>query len=106
MSDTATDGIIGTAMKSCIHKHPTHLDQRPLRPPKLLQTKLALFFFWRPLIKMCGVFMDATFHGGSNDTIGGRVRHRRPEISPIFSYPWQLINEKKPEVENLVSDSL
>jgi hypothetical protein len=22
--------------------------------------------------------MDATFHGGSNDTIGGRVRHRRP----------------------------
>jgi hypothetical protein len=50
--------------------------------------------------------MDATFHGGSNDTIGGRVRHRRPEISPIFSYPWQLIREKKPEVENLVSDSL
>ncbi len=39
---------------------------------------------------MCGVFMDATFHGGSNDTIGGRVRHRRPQISPIFSYPWQL----------------
>ena len=22
-------------MKSCIHTHPTHLDQRPLRPPKL-----------------------------------------------------------------------
>jgi hypothetical protein len=21
-----------------------------------------------PLIKMCGVFLDATFHGGSNDT--------------------------------------
>jgi hypothetical protein len=34
--------------------------------------------------------MDATFHGGSNDTIGGRVRHRWPEISPIFPYPWQL----------------
>jgi hypothetical protein len=33
--DTATDGVIGTAMKSCIHKHHTHLDQRPLRPPKL-----------------------------------------------------------------------
>ncbi len=27
--------------------------------------------------------MDATFHGGSNDTIGGRVRLRPPEISPI-----------------------
>ncbi len=27
--------VIGTAMKSCIHTHPTHLDRRPLRPPKL-----------------------------------------------------------------------
>ncbi len=31
----AADGVIGTAMKSCIQKHPTHLDQRPLRPLKL-----------------------------------------------------------------------
>ncbi len=31
----AVDDVIGTAMKSCIHTHPTHLDQRPLRPPKL-----------------------------------------------------------------------
>jgi hypothetical protein len=29
---------------------------------------------------MCGVFLDATFHGGSNDTIDGRGRLRRPEI--------------------------
>ncbi len=28
-SATATDDIIRTAMKSCIHTHPTHLDQRP-----------------------------------------------------------------------------
>jgi hypothetical protein len=41
----AADIVFGTAMKSCIHKHPTHLDQRPLRPPKLLQTKSALFSF-------------------------------------------------------------
>ncbi len=34
-SATAVDGVIGTAMKSCIQKLPTHLDQRPLRPPKL-----------------------------------------------------------------------
>jgi hypothetical protein len=27
--------------------------------------------------------MDATFHGGSNDTIGGRLRLWRPELSPI-----------------------
>jgi hypothetical protein len=32
--------------------------------------------------------MDATFHGGSNDIIGGLGRLRRPEISPI--YPLQL----------------
>jgi hypothetical protein len=31
-SATAADGVIGTAMKSCIQKHPTHLDQRPMRP--------------------------------------------------------------------------
>jgi hypothetical protein len=35
MSDTAADGVIGTAMKICFHRHPTHLDQKPLRPPKL-----------------------------------------------------------------------
>ncbi len=34
-SATAADGVIGTAMKSCILKHPTHLNQRRLRPPKL-----------------------------------------------------------------------
>ncbi len=34
-SDTAAKGLIGTSMKSCIHRHPTHPDQRPLRPPKL-----------------------------------------------------------------------
>jgi hypothetical protein len=31
------------------------------------------------------MFMDATFHGGSNDTNGGRGRLRRPEISPIYT---------------------
>jgi hypothetical protein len=34
-SATAADDVIGTAIKSCIHTHPTHLDQRPLRLPKL-----------------------------------------------------------------------
>ncbi len=35
-SDNDTgDGVFGTAMKIWIHKHPTHLDQRPLRPPTL-----------------------------------------------------------------------
>ena len=66
-SATAADIVIGTAMK----------------------TRKGTF--WRPqgpLIKMCRVCMDATFHGGSNDIIGGRGRLRRPEISPI--YPLQL----------------
>jgi hypothetical protein len=61
-SATAADIVIGTAMK----------------------TRKGTF--WRPqgpLIKMCGVFLDATFHGGSNDTIG--------DLSPsTFSFPWQL----------------
>jgi hypothetical protein len=42
--------------------------------------------------------MDATFHGGSNDPIGDCVRHRRPEISPIISYPWQLSSSMAPLV--------
>jgi hypothetical protein len=28
--------------------------------------------------------MDASFQAGSNETIGGHVRHRRPDISPPF----------------------
>ncbi len=37
-----------------------------------------------PLIKVYGVCIDAYCHGGFNETIGGRVRHRRPDISPPF----------------------
>jgi hypothetical protein len=72
-------------MESCIHRHPTHPDQRPLRQPKLNIDVLVevVSAASGALIKMSGVPMDATFHGGSNDTIGGRVRLRRPEISPI-----------------------
>ena len=40
-SATAAADIIGTAMKNCIHTHLTHLDQRPLRPPK--QNNAVLF---------------------------------------------------------------
>ena len=42
---------------------------------------------WGPqgsLIRVCGVSIDAYFHGGFNETIGGRVRHRRPELSLIL----------------------
>ncbi len=34
---------------------------------------------------MCGVSIDASFHGGSNDTIGRHVRLRQPEV-PLFSH--------------------
>jgi hypothetical protein len=33
---------------------------------------------------VCGVSMDAFFHGGLNETVGGRVRFRRPEILPFW----------------------
>ena len=32
---------------------------------------------------MFGVSTDASFHGGSNDTIGDLVRHRRLELLPF-----------------------
>ncbi len=35
VTSPAADGVIGTSMKPCIHRHSTHPDQRPLRPPKL-----------------------------------------------------------------------
>ncbi len=44
-SATAADDVIGTAMKSCIHTYPTHLDQRPLRPPKLNKAVLVCSSF-------------------------------------------------------------
>ncbi len=73
-SVTAADDVIGTAMKSCIHTHPTHLDQRPLRPPKLNNAVL-----------VCSSFgglrgLRAPFRGCSNDNIGGCGRLRRPEL--------------------------
>ncbi len=74
---------------SCIHRHPPHLDKRPLRLPKLQKNYIK---FWRPqgpMIRICGVPMEATFHGGSNDTIGSHVRLQRPEISLIW--PLQLL---------------
>ena len=36
------------------------------------------------VIRVCGVSLDASFHGGSNETIGGRVRLRRPEQLPFW----------------------
>jgi hypothetical protein len=36
-----------------------------------------------PLIKVCGVSMDVSFQGGSNETVGGCVRLRRSELLSI-----------------------
>ncbi len=36
------------------------------------------------VIRVCGVSMNTSFHGGSNETIGGRVRLRRPELLPFW----------------------
>jgi hypothetical protein len=67
-------------MKSCIHTHPTHLDQRPLRPPKLNNAVLVCSSFGGlGGLRACeGPF--APFCGCSNDNIGGRGRLRRPEL--------------------------
>ncbi len=36
------------------------------------------------VIRVCGVSMNTSFHGGSNETIGGRVRLRWPELLPFW----------------------
>ncbi len=37
-----------------------------------------------PVIRVCGVSMDASFHSSSNETIGGCVQLRRLEISSFW----------------------
>ncbi len=88
-SATATDIVIGTAMKTRKGTSQTLIrgpggHQSYFKPKGINQ-------FWQPqgpLIKMCGLFLDATFHGGFNDTIGRRGRLQQPKILPI--YPLQL----------------
>jgi hypothetical protein len=47
MSDLAANGLIETAMKIRIYRHPTHPDQRPLRPPTPFWCPLSTFEpFW------------------------------------------------------------
>ena len=85
-SAAAADGVIGTAMKSCIQKHPTHLDQRPLRPPKLNNAVLVCSSFGGlrglracegPLRLFVAVLMTIS---AALANFGGRGRLRRPEI--------------------------
>ncbi len=108
-SATAAHIVIETAMKMC-QSHLTNPDQRPRRPPKLLQTKAALFSFGglRGLWSRCvGCFWMQLFMvvpmtpSAAVADFGGRGRLRRPwptsaagdvaDLSPsTFSYPWQL----------------
>jgi hypothetical protein len=85
----AANIVIGTAMKTC-----KGTSQTLIRGPGGRQSYFKPKRHYLVLAASgasdqdVGVFLDATFHGGSNDTIGGRGRLRRPEISPI--YPLQL----------------
>jgi hypothetical protein len=36
------------------------------------------------VVRVCEMSMDAPAHCGSRDSIGGRVRLRRPEMSPFW----------------------
>ena len=85
-SATAADDVIGTAMKSCIHTHPTHLDQRPLRPPKLNNAVLVCSSFGGlrglracegPLRLFVAVLMTIS---AAVANFGGRGRLRRPDL--------------------------
>ncbi len=69
-SATAANGVIGTAMKSCIHKHPSPLDQRPLRRLKLNNAVLVWSFGG-----LRGLWSG---YGCSNGYIGGCGRLRLP----------------------------
>ncbi len=80
-----------------VQRHITYPDQRPRRPPKLLQTKMTLFSLAASGVSdqdVWGVF-------GCNFSWRFQWQHRRPwptsaardiaDLSPsTFSYPWQL----------------
>ena len=85
-SAKAADDVIGTTMKSCIHTHPTHLDQRPLRPPKLNNAVLVCSSFGGlrglracegPLRLFVAVLMTIS---AAVANFGGRGRLRRPDL--------------------------
>ena len=52
-------------------------------------------YFWRPqgpLIKEFEVSMDASFQAGSNDTIGGHVRHWRQPYRPALTSSHETVH--------------
>ncbi len=78
-------------------RHLTYPDQRPRRPPKLLQTKTAVFSLAASGASDQDVWVDF----GCNFSWRFQWHHRRPwptsaagdiaDLSPsTFSYPWQL----------------
>jgi hypothetical protein len=56
----------------------------------------------RTLIRMCGVSIDAFFHGGLNETIRGLVRPRLLEISPFWFEVVLTSNGKSAIVEERI----
>ncbi len=94
-SDTAADGVIGTAMKSCIPRHPAHLDKRSMRP-KLLQTKMTIFSFdhlrglWSGCVGcLCNFSLRFQWH--HRRTCLTSAARDITDLSPsTFSYVWQL----------------
>ncbi len=95
--DTAANSVIGTAMKSWIHRHPAHLGKWPLRPPILLQTKTAIFSFgglsglWSGCVGCLGmqlfeaVPMTLTPSAAVSDFSSRRYFHLSPST---ISIPW------------------
>ncbi len=76
--------------KNCIHRTPQILIRGPWGRQNYFKPER-----WS-LIRICGVLLDATFHGVSSDTIGGHVRLQRPEISLICPLQLTLILGSSP----------
>ncbi len=99
-SKSATAVKVGQCRRYCqwnrhekAHRHLTHPDQ----------TKTAIFSFGGLRGIWSGRVGCLWMHGGSNDTIGGRVRLRRLEISPICSLQLPLILGSSPPPTSMVS---
>jgi hypothetical protein len=62
MSDMAADGLIETAMKICIYRHPTYPDQRLMRPPgaDTISTHTHFFLPNQKVFRVCQKYCNGT----------------------------------------------
>ncbi len=100
-SNTAADGVFGTALKRSIHRHPTHPDESSLRLLKpngilcALHTRLRYHHFGLKVVLATSGPSAKGFWGvyGCAFSLWFKLHYRRPRLSPaagdIVVFSWR-----------------